>query len=290
MAESSWSSAVKNEIASVEVRKQCCRRAEVFGLLLSTAPSEDGTVSLSVPAGMVSDLAAHLVREQFTREPVISARGLRHLLTFDSRAARIMCEKRGDFAEYLKCPDCSSALLRGAFLSCGSINAPEKENYLQIAPHGYEACVAVKEAAERIGISFCASVRRGKHYLYMKKRQTIEDLLALLGARSEYFNYLNSGIGKLARGDANRTANCITSNIARSVAAAERQAELIEKAAGSGALVALPPELIETASLRLENPSLSLAALGALHNPPVSKSGVCHRLERITELLSEKLK
>ena len=51
----------------------------------------------------------------------------------------------------------------------------------------------------------------------------------------------------------------------------------------------LPDELFETAKLRLENPSMSLAELARSHEPPISKSGLNHRLSKIIEV-AENLK
>ena len=49
----------------------------------------------------------------------------------------------------------------------------------------------------------------------------------------------------------------------------------------NGKLDTLPDELKETARVRMENEQLSLADLGALLTPPVTKSGVRHRLDKI---------
>ena len=44
---------------------------------------------------------------------------------------------------------------------------------------------------------------------------------------------------------------------------------------------ALPEELRALAALRLENPEASLRDLGEMMDPPLSRSGVNHRLKRI---------
>jgi DNA-binding protein WhiA len=49
----------------------------------------------------------------------------------------------------------------------------------------------------------------------------------------------------------------------------------------------LPPALAAAASLRLENPEASLAELGAMLSPPVSKSGVNHRMRRIARIADD---
>ena len=45
----------------------------------------------------------------------------------------------------------------------------------------------------------------------------------------------------------------------------------------------LPDELCETAYLRLENPELSIKDFGLMFEPPISKSGVNHRLKKIMD-------
>ena len=49
----------------------------------------------------------------------------------------------------------------------------------------------------------------------------------------------------------------------------------------------LPADLRETAGLRLENTQASMADLGLLHNPPISKSGVKHRLDKIVDFYED---
>ena len=52
-------------------------------------------------------------------------------------------------------------------------------------------------------------------------------------------------------------------------------------------LESLPDNLKEIALLRLEYPDVSLKELGTYLDPPVGKSGVNHRLRRITEIAAE---
>lgn len=70
--------------------------------------------------------------------------------------------------------------------------------------------------------------------------------------------------------------------------AAGRQIAAIQKIQQTTGFDNLPPVLGEIAVLRLENPEMSLKELGALLDPPIGKSGVNHRLERIC-LLADSL-
>ena len=49
----------------------------------------------------------------------------------------------------------------------------------------------------------------------------------------------------------------------------------------SGELSKMPEELQITAMLRLEHFDATLSELAALHDPPITKSGVNHRLKKI---------
>jgi hypothetical protein len=58
----------------------------------------------------------------------------------------------------------------------------------------------------------------------------------------------------------------------------------IENTIGLGAL---PGVLEDAAKARLEYPDASLKELGAVMTPAIGKSGVNHRLQRISEIASE---
>jgi hypothetical protein len=86
------------------------------------------------------------------------------------------------------------------------------------------------------------------------------------------------------RGSVNRIVNCETANIGKVVDAACRQVEDIKYIRSKMSLEELPPTLKEMAYLRLEYPDSSLKELGELCDPPVGKSGVNHRLRKLSQL------
>lgn len=282
----SWSDELKCELAELEIKNQCCRRALVFGLMFSAERLDSGDVIITVPA-FLSEIANKLIKEQFTREPIVDFKGGKALLRFNSRSARIMLEKIGSFEEYKRCKDCASLMLRGMFISVGSMNSPQKESYIQFLPADTGLCVAAKQILDFHGLAFSAGVRRGKTYLYAKRRQTIEDALAIIGATGAYFKYLEEGINKQTYRDIVRSSNCFTGNMKKSI---ESKADLKAKivaAVNADRLAVLPPELQQTARLLVESNESSLTALAAKHVPPVSKSGLYHRLNRIEAILTE---
>ena len=86
---------------------------------------------------------------------------------------------------------------------------------------------------------------------------------------------------KSIRNDTNRRINCESANIDKTVMAAGNQLDAVRKIEETCGLSALPEELQEVAKLRWENPELSLRDLGELMDPPLTRSGINHRLQRI---------
>ena len=82
----------------------------------------------------------------------------------------------------------------------------------------------------------------------------------------------------------NRRVNCETANINKTVTAAAKQIEDIQYIREHSGFSGLAPNLKETAMARLEYPEASLKELGDMLNPPVGKSGVNHRLRKLSEI------
>ena len=126
---------------------------------------------------------------------------------------------------------------------------------------------------------------RKKHFvLYIKDGSKIVDMLGIMDAPVCLMEMENSRILKSMRNSVNRRVHCETANITKAVSAAGRQIEDIRYLQNSGKLKDLSEGLRTIAELRLENPELPLAELGGLLNPPLGKSGVNHRLRRLSEI------
>ena len=120
--------------------------------------------------------------------------------------------------------------------------------------------------------------------VYFKESEAIEDILNRMGAQQAAFALMNVKILKTIINKTNRVTNCETANIDKTVSAATRQAAAIEKIVAHSGWESLPEELRELARLRLDYPELSLRELAGLCRPPLTRSGVNHRLERIMRL------
>ena len=186
------------------------------------------------------------------------------------------------------CPSCFSMLLRGAFLVCGRASSGAGGLHLEIPMPGDAAKTMVTENLSKVGIELKTAIRRKEKLLYCKKRETISDFLAYIGAAALSFELINNGIMNETRAEANRQKNCDTQNIQKTVVAAERQLMAVKALKEHGQLEKLPAGLYETAVIRMENPIEPLDVITELHGGRLTKSGVNHRLGKIVEIAENK--
>lgn len=179
---------------------------------------------------------------------------------------------------------CKKAFIRGIFLATGSVNDPNKAYHFEIVVHNKEMATAVSDVIN--GFSLDAKiVKRKKYYVvYLKEGSMIVDILNVMEAYVSLMDMENVRILKDMRNDINRRVNCETANIKKTVNAARRQIEDIEYIEKTKGLKYLNESLRQLAELRLEEPDANLNELGEMLNPPVSKSGVNHRLRKISEI------
>ena len=110
-----------------------------------------------------------------------------------------------------------------------------------------------------------------------------------MGAHVSLMELENVRIVKELRNSINRRVNCEAANIGKTTTAANRQIEDIRYLNDTIGLDSLSDELRTTALLRLEYPEASLAELGEKHDRKVGRSGVNHRLQKLTDM-AEKLR
>jgi len=91
------------------------------------------------------------------------------------------------------------------------------------------------------------------------------------------------------RNAVNRKVNCETANINKTVSAAVRQLEDIVYIRDATGFDKLPEGLKDVALTRLAYPDAALKELGSLLENPIGKSGVNHRLRKLSEI-AEKLR
>ncbi len=183
----------------------------------------------------------------------------------------------------MKCTACAAHFLRGVFVSSGSVNAPDKERHLEIKVNGKPEADELVIFLSENGFDAKISKRRTKNIVYFKDGDTIFGFLSFIGAQRHAFEFLDKIIENQMRNDINRKNNFETANMAKTAAATKKQMEAIAFFYDTGRLDKLSEVLRTTAELKYENPDLNLKELAELHNPPITKSCVNHRLNKIIE-------
>lgn len=187
----------------------------------------------------------------------------------------------------LKNSCCQRAFLRGAFLSIGSMSDPAKSYHLEFDCYDADKAEQLRELMKGFDIESKIILRKKYYVVYLKEGSGIVDLLNVCEAPVSLMDVENLRILKEMRNSVNRRVNCETANIARTVSAAARQLEDIEYLQIHYGFRNLPDNLREMAEIRLENPDMPLKELGECFDPPLGKSGVNHRLRKLSELAKE---
>ena len=184
---------------------------------------------------------------------------------------------------------CKRAFIRGAFLSAGSISDPEKFYHFEIT------CASMRKAKQLQGLmaSFDIEARivlRKRYFVvYVKEGSQFAELLQIMEAPVALMELENIRIVKEMRNSVNRKENSKNDNINKTVSAAVKQMEDIRYIQDTIGLESLPENLQEMARLRLERPEATIKELGEALEPPVGKSGVNHRLRKLS-LMAEDLR
>ncbi len=290
----SFSEQVKEELQTLQIKPMCCRRAYLFGLMMG-AQIDGERVAFRLPSSFAEHAAGevkrHLGRETLSR-PFVQGRASGTELCFASAkcAAQIYAWDVGecaDFSALFKCPQCAAVFLRGAFCASGTVSDPATGSHLEIKCPTEARALGLQALLAEQGISM-GLVSRGKTVgVYIKNSQGVEDVLTMLGSSVMVFELLNKKIEREIRGNENRVTNCDTGNISKYVTAARKQNAAIEKLEHYGELDKLPDALRETAMLRLRYPNVPLGELAEAHVPPITKSGLNHRLQKLIDLAGE---
>ena len=174
------------------------------------------------------------------------------------------------------------AMLRGLFLGCGSVNAPNTRYHLEfVAPTRSWGSVIVR-LIESQGVKAGLTERGGQAVVYIKDGDGIVRLLSAMGASRAVMEFENVRVVREVSGEVNRRLNFETANIGKTIGSGLRQTAAIERLEADGKLDRLPPALREMARWRVQNPELNLGELAGRMN--LSKSAVNHRLRRLQQL------
>ncbi len=179
------------------------------------------------------------------------------------------------------------AFIRGAFLACGYVSDPGKTYRIEFVAPRYTLSKNLAYILSQAGFEAKITQRKGSYVLYFRESAVIEDLITYMGATLSTLELMDVKVLKDLRNNINRKTNCETANIEKTVTASTQQIKNIRALKRSGMYDLLSDELKEIASLRLKYPESSLSELGEMASPPLTRSGVSHRLRKINEIAAQ---
>lgn len=295
----SFSSRVKKDIVSLNFKNKCCKKAFFHGALMGADISEEGII-LKVSEPEVADLLTYIASTVFKiKEMDISEvkRGFMHVTTMKfslPTAERLLSDIDNAidtdeaFDSIFACNSCLSYFFCGLFCAVGSVSDPEKSYTLELSlPNSHRAEKINDIFTTRTDLTPGMTKRKNGYSLFFRNGDAVGGFLTICHLSTIVFDFLNQQFENQLRADENRATNLVASNIQRAVNAGTPQIQAINKLIEKNRFYLLSDELQETAKLRLKNPELSLKALASLHNPPITKSGLNHRLEKIIKLSQE---
>ena len=297
----SFSSETKKELSKIIPEKKCCTLAEIAGFArmngsIRLMGGGRMNVSLTSEDPSIARLFKQMIQSYFDTTTSLDIlqetalrRGKTYRITLDDamtggqmlREIGLMTVQEGSNVlvegipqEVIRKKCCKKAYLRGLFMAAGS-EVVCKNEYI---------ASDVKKLMNHFDLNAKISTRRENHIVYLKESDHIVDFMNIIGAHSQLLEYENVRIIKGLRNTANRIVNCESANLDKSVNAAGRHMENIRLIDEKIGIRNLPDKLRIIAEMRMQNPYVTLKELAEMTDPPVSKSGVNHRLARIGEL------
>lgn len=297
----SFSSDAKAEMCRVKPENDSCALAECYGALLFCSTFHAAQIRISTSSRAFATRLISLFRRafgfSFDSAPDKEETGRLNLRISDSAKIAVIFDRFGISPRHsvshhinlavLEEDSCKTAFMRGAFLSGGTVNDPEKSFHLEFSTSHRSVSREAHSILSEMGFSPKSSERSNNCLLYFKQADPIADLLTTLGAPASAMKVMTAKVDREMRNTITRRVNCDTANADKIVLASQEQIDAIHRYAARYGLDSLPELLKSTALLRITNPEASLSDLAMLSFPKVSKSCLSHRLKKIRGLADE---
>ena len=270
----SFSADVKKELSEINnLSKKELVKAELYGYLL-TNKSQSFTTQSEYNINRYGKLLTNIGINDFD----ISISGKNYI---------IKTKKEIKNTVKIESLEEKKAVVRGAFMGAGTISKPNKKYHLEIVFDDEQSANYVKQIIEEQNVISKIINREKKSILYIEDGEMISEFLAFIGANKSVLDFENERVLKNVRNNVNRLVNCETANLSKTVSSSVKQIEDIKYIKSKKKFNNLSEKEQEIANIRLKNSNMSLQNLGKLTNPPISKSGVKHRLENIQNYATE---
>ena len=268
----SFASQAREEIARRSLQKDCCVRAAAYGIACFAKYFDASGLVLQTEQELTTQVASQLFARCGVQGDIIEKqRPSGVVYEFSIRAPEQVARMHELFGttgtetslqidpRLIRCQTCVSAYIGAAFLCSGTVTDPQKEYNIEFLTNGV-------------------------NLVYVKSCDNVERILSFMGAAEASAQLSAQKAVKQMRNQINRHTNCDTANLGKTARANAQTLKAIRFLEEQGALKTLPEALQQAAARRLEYPDLSLAALCGCFDPPMSKSGLSHRMKKLEAL------
>ncbi|MEE3419512.1 MAG: DNA-binding protein WhiA [Lachnospiraceae bacterium] len=291
----SFSGEVKKELLTKMPDARHCMLAELSAYLRFLAPAEQNgegqNLTFFTENKGIAEKLFTLVTKTFKIDLIVSRGSLRsqnhgsgYIMTCQDPEVSGEMRKALMRSTVVTMDCCRRSFLRGAFLAAGSISAPEKYYHLEIVCPTSETADFVRNTMRSFALDAKIVLRKKDYVVYIKEGEQILTMLGEMGATSSFLTLENIRVVRDMRGNVNRRVNCETANLSKTVMSSVRQIEDIQYLKEHGGYGRLPEALKEMAEVRLQYPDAPLSELGRHLSKPLGKSGVNHRLKKLSQV------
>lgn len=310
----SFTSKVKTELADRISNAKHCRVAEIAALIsmcgnVSIDENDNYTVYIQTDTEVTAKKFRELLWKTFHIDTDVEEKDKQ--LSHSKKTYIVEIKKNSDALEVLKATKimnsqneieeqmninkneiikkdcCKKAYLRGAFLAAGSISDPEKSYHFEIKCTNENKANQIVDILKSFDVDAKTLNRKSKFIVYLKDSEKVVDALNIMEAPIALLEVETIKIDKQMSNKINRQMNCDQANINKTVNASRRMIEDINYIEEEVGLSYLPEKLQQIARIRVENPDASLQDIGDMMVPALGKSGVNHRLRKISEIAEE---
>ena len=285
--ESTFSTKVKNEACQVRWRSVNDRQAIVAGAFCGAAPA-----GMSFPATRVRSTPQACIH----LAGLLSQDGFVHLVR--GNKVMILSQSLGEFYRLMSSCFLANAaaqltadetfvrgFLRGAFLSCGYIADPSRGYRVEYRISNLDMVELIVAMLKCYNIIPMRVSRASYELIYFKNGDMVSDFLRVLGASSAVMEFENHRAERELRSQVNRETNCDSGNLTRTADASARRGRAFDRIkACPDVLRSLPAELRAVLDAHYANPAASITELGQMMDPPLGKSGMNHRIQKLMEI------
>lgn len=183
-----------------------------------------------------------------------------------------------------------SNYLIGLFLQGGSINNPLSSNYhFELKIHNPEILKTVEKIFDNINIPLFTLERNKTVIIYIKRSESISDILKLMNATESMFEYEEKRISRDYTNQISRLNNLDISNLKKTIEASHDQIKNIDYIKSNGLYNQLSDKEKIYCDLRIKYQQSSLNDLVSYfkseHNIDISRSGINHIVRKLKKII-----